>query len=126
MDVAAVASSGTGLRCSLYPAPNPQRRSARVGFTTKCHPCAATCRRLLLRLNARLYTAASASASPVTDSSAGYSGVGRKRLAVFVSGGGSNFRSIHEAALGGKVNGDMVVLVTDKPGDDICLPPKLF
>ncbi|TVU14473.1 hypothetical protein EJB05_37944, partial [Eragrostis curvula] len=40
----------------------------------------------------------------------------RKRLAVFVSGGGSNFRSIHEAALGGAVHGDVVALVTDKPG----------
>ena len=40
----------------------------------------------------------------------------RKRLAVFVSGGGSNFRSIHEATLGGPVHGDVVVLVTDKPG----------
>nr|CAB3484537.1 unnamed protein product [Digitaria exilis] len=40
----------------------------------------------------------------------------RKRLAVFVSGGGSNFRAIHEAALGGEVHGDVVVLVTDKPG----------
>ncbi|EMS64132.1 Phosphoribosylglycinamide formyltransferase, chloroplastic [Triticum urartu] len=50
------------------------------------------------------------------DSGAGDSGVRRKRLAVFVSGGGSNFRSIHEAALGGKVNGDVVALVTDKPG----------
>lgn len=42
--------------------------------------------------------------------------VGRKRLAVFVSGGGSNFRAIHEAALGGAVHGDVVALVTDKPG----------
>lgn len=41
---------------------------------------------------------------------------GRKRLAVFVSGGGSNFRAIHEAALGGAVHGDVVALVTDKPG----------
>ncbi|OQU81602.1 phosphoribosylglycinamide formyltransferase, chloroplastic [Sorghum bicolor] len=40
----------------------------------------------------------------------------RKRLAVFVSGGGSNFRAIHEAALGGAVHGDVVALVTDKPG----------
>lgn len=40
----------------------------------------------------------------------------RKRLAVFVSGGGSNFRSIHEATLCGSVYGDVVVLVTDKPG----------
>lgn len=40
----------------------------------------------------------------------------RKGLAVFVSGGGSNFRAIHEAALGGAVHGDVVTLVTDKPG----------
>ncbi|KAL0353272.1 UNVERIFIED_CONTAM: Phosphoribosylglycinamide formyltransferase, chloroplastic [Sesamum angustifolium] len=38
----------------------------------------------------------------------------RKNLAVFVSGGGSNFRSIHEATLTGSVNGDIVVLVTNK------------
>ncbi|CAM8985486.1 unnamed protein product [Rhodiola kirilowii] len=41
--------------------------------------------------------------------------VGGKRLAVFVSGGGSNFRSIYEASLDGYVNGDVVVLVTNKP-----------
>jgi hypothetical protein len=44
----------------------------------------------------------------------------RKRLAVFVSGGGSNFRAIHEAALGGAVHGDVVALVTDKPGEGNC------
>ncbi|XP_022155077.1 phosphoribosylglycinamide formyltransferase, chloroplastic [Momordica charantia] len=38
----------------------------------------------------------------------------RKKLAVFVSGGGSNFRSIHEASLEGSINGDIVVLVTNK------------
>ncbi|KAL6542936.1 Phosphoribosylglycinamide formyltransferase (GART) [Orobanche hederae] len=38
----------------------------------------------------------------------------RKNLAVFVSGGGSNFRSIHEATLDGTVHGDVVVLVTNK------------
>ncbi|KAK6133266.1 hypothetical protein DH2020_033027 [Rehmannia glutinosa] len=38
----------------------------------------------------------------------------RKNLAVFVSGGGSNFRSIHEATLNGSVHGDVVVLVTNK------------
>ncbi|KAL4628209.1 hypothetical protein ACB092_05G220200 [Castanea dentata] len=42
--------------------------------------------------------------------------VRRKKLAVFVSGGGSNFRSIHEASLGGSVHGDIVVLVTNKRG----------
>ncbi|CAL9117309.1 unnamed protein product [Musa textilis] len=40
----------------------------------------------------------------------------RKRLAVFVSGGGSNFKAIHEAAKEGLVHGDIMVLVTDKPG----------
>ncbi|KAI3456526.1 hypothetical protein Pfo_013189 [Paulownia fortunei] len=38
----------------------------------------------------------------------------RKKLAVFVSGGGSNFRSIYEATLNGSVHGDIVVLVTNK------------
>lgn len=42
--------------------------------------------------------------------------VRRKKLAVFVSGGGSNFRSIHEASLQGSVHGDVTVLVTNKSG----------
>lgn len=42
--------------------------------------------------------------------------VGRKKLAVFVSGGGSNFRAIHEAAENGVVNGKIAVLVADKYG----------
>ncbi|KAL2483934.1 Phosphoribosylglycinamide formyltransferase [Forsythia ovata] len=40
--------------------------------------------------------------------------VRRKNLAVFVSGGGSNFRSIFEATLNGSVHGDIFVLVTNK------------
>ncbi|KAG0489335.1 hypothetical protein HPP92_008146 [Vanilla planifolia] len=40
----------------------------------------------------------------------------RKRLAIFVSGGGSNFRSIHNATINGLINGDIVVLVTNKTG----------
>ncbi|PON95787.1 Phosphoribosylglycinamide formyltransferase [Trema orientale] len=40
----------------------------------------------------------------------------RKKLAVFVSGGGSNFRSILEASLQGSFFGDIVVLVTNKRG----------
>lgn len=39
----------------------------------------------------------------------------RKGLAVFVSGGGSNFRAIHEATVEGSIYGDVTVLVTDKP-----------
>ncbi|XP_058212376.1 phosphoribosylglycinamide formyltransferase, chloroplastic isoform X2 [Rhododendron vialii] len=44
------------------------------------------------------------------------SGDRKKNLAVFVSGGGSNFRSIHEAIVEGSVEGEIVVLVTNKPG----------
>lgn len=40
-----------------------------------------------------------------------------KSLAVFVSGGGSNFRSIHQACAEGSINGDVVVLVTNKHGN---------
>lgn len=40
----------------------------------------------------------------------------KKKLAVFVSGGGSNFRSIHEAALEGSIHGEIVVVVTNKSG----------
>ncbi|KAI3414490.1 5'-phosphoribosylglycinamide transformylase [Psidium guajava] len=40
----------------------------------------------------------------------------KKKLAVFVSGGGSNFRSIHEACVAGLVHGEVVVLVTNKGG----------
>lgn len=43
-------------------------------------------------------------------------GVKKKKLAVFVSGGGSNFRSIHEACVAGSVHGEVVVLVTNKGG----------
>ncbi|MED6151888.1 hypothetical protein PIB30_086708 [Stylosanthes scabra] len=35
--------------------------------------------------------------------------VRRKKLAVFVSGGGSNFKSIHEASLKGSLHGDVLV-----------------
>lgn len=42
--------------------------------------------------------------------------VRRKNLAVFVSGGGSNFRSIHEATRNGSVHGDIVVLIASKYG----------
>ncbi|GLJ48417.1 hypothetical protein SUGI_1021950 [Cryptomeria japonica] len=40
---------------------------------------------------------------------------GRKKLAVFVSGAGSNFRALHQAALNDLIYGDITVLVTDKP-----------
>lgn len=50
----------------------------------------------------------------------------RKKLAVFVSGGGSNFRSIHEASKRGSLNGDVIVLVTNKKGNDLPNYPFTF
>jgi phosphoribosylglycinamide formyltransferase len=47
---------------------------------------------------------AAVAAGPPTDLSAG-----RGRLAVFVSGGGSNLKAIHAACLDGRVNADVVV-----------------
>nr|XP_043623108.1 phosphoribosylglycinamide formyltransferase, chloroplastic isoform X2 [Erigeron canadensis] len=41
-------------------------------------------------------------------------GLKKKNLAVFVSGGGSNFRAVHQAILSGDVHGQFVVLVTNK------------
>lgn len=38
----------------------------------------------------------------------------KKKLAVFVSGGGSNFKAIHKATLQGSVQGEVVVLATSK------------
>jgi hypothetical protein len=40
----------------------------------------------------------------------------RKKIAVFVSGGGSNYKAIQAAIEAGKVNGEVVVVVSDKPG----------
>lgn len=44
-----------------------------------------------------------------------YVGSERKKVAVFVSGGGSNFKGLHQATLRNDIPGDIVVLVTDKP-----------
>jgi phosphoribosylglycinamide formyltransferase len=38
-----------------------------------------------------------------------------KRLAVFVSGRGSNFRTIHEHILNGEIIAQIVLIITDKP-----------
>lgn len=56
------------------------------------------------------------SSSDTADPSNGHDGR-RKKLAVFVSGGGSNFKSIHEASKRGSLRGDVVVLVTNKSGN---------
>lgn len=40
----------------------------------------------------------------------------RTKLAVFVSGGGSNFRAIHAGCLSNVIHGDIAFVVSDKPG----------
>ncbi|XP_010538313.1 PREDICTED: phosphoribosylglycinamide formyltransferase, chloroplastic [Tarenaya hassleriana] len=68
----------------------------------------------LRTLNA-VKAAAGGDAAVVSEGKKG-SGIGtkRKKLAVFVSGGGSNFKSIHEGCVDGSVHGDVAVLVTNK------------
>ncbi|GAB4814123.1 hypothetical protein N2152v2_001169 [Parachlorella kessleri] len=39
----------------------------------------------------------------------------KKRLAVFVSGGGSNLKAIHSAVLDGQINGEVAVVVSNAP-----------
>ncbi|XP_020110837.1 phosphoribosylglycinamide formyltransferase, chloroplastic [Ananas comosus] len=63
-------------------------------------------------LECRCYAPTEGNVSKGDDSG---SGPRRKRLAIFVSGGGSNFKSIHVATLDGLIHGDVAVLVTDKP-----------
>lgn len=36
-------------------------------------------------------------------------------MAIFVSGGGSNFKSIHKACLNGQINGEVAVVVSNSP-----------
>ena len=44
-------------------------------------------------------------------------GLGRAKLAVFVSGGGSNFRAIHAGCKKNAIHGDVAFVVSDKPGN---------
>lgn len=43
-------------------------------------------------------------------------GLARAKLAVFVSGGGSNFRAIHAGCKKNAIHGDVAFVVSDKPG----------
>ncbi|XBJ20851.1 hypothetical protein VPH35_011608 [Triticum aestivum] len=120
MEAAAVASCGSGLRYLPPLDPTPRRqnhRAAVAGLGTKRRrPRAAVACRRPHRVHA---AAARGSGGGAGDSSSGSGGVrSKKRLAVFVSSGGSNLRSIHEAtaACGKASSGDVVALVTDKPG----------
>ncbi|KAL6650603.1 hypothetical protein ACP70R_009528 [Stipagrostis hirtigluma subsp. patula] len=91
------------------PVPKPWPRGRPLAARHQGQANAVRCE-VSLRPEARLRARAA-----VEDADAG-AGRRRKRLAVFVSGGGSNFRAIHAATLSGAVRGDVVALVTDKPG----------
>ena len=41
----------------------------------------------------------------------------RSKMAVFVSGGGSNFRAIHAGCVSNQIYGDIAIVVSDKPGE---------
>ncbi|CAN6241735.1 unnamed protein product [Urochloa humidicola] len=106
---------GRSLHTNTAPATRPGRTPRPWGLAADSQANAVRCE-LSRRPEPRLLlTRVAAAAEQVAGDAAG-EGSRRKRLAVFVSGGGSNFRSIHEAALGGTVHGDVVALVTDKPG----------
>lgn len=59
----------------------------------------------------------------------GLDGFQRAKLAVFLSGGGSNFRALHAATLQNAIYGDVVVVVSDRPGMYsffLCFFPLIF
>lgn len=45
---------------------------------------------------------------------------GKHRIAVFASGYGSNFEAIAQAAAGGRIDADVVLMVCDKPAARVC------
>lgn len=73
-------------------------------FSTSYQNPASTAHEQHLR---RVECSASSADSPSSGAPAG--------LAVFVSGGGSNFKSIHAAILDGRINGKVSCVVSDKP-----------
>lgn len=48
-------------------------------------------------------------------------GFTRSKMAVFVSGGGSNFRAIHAGCVSNQIYGDIAIVVSDKPGEFLIL-----
>uniref|UniRef100_A0A0E0LBZ3 Phosphoribosylglycinamide formyltransferase, chloroplastic n=1 Tax=Oryza punctata TaxID=4537 RepID=A0A0E0LBZ3_ORYPU len=109
---AAIASTASALRCSPNPTLARQQRGARAVGLVVSQPQSrgVRCERSTHRVS-RAYAAVGTKGGD-----AGSVGMKKKRLAVFVSGGGSNFRAIHGAALRGELNANVVALVTDKPG----------
>lgn len=112
----------------------PLIQSAKTQFFTKlAHPSASTSfaqshnwvsfracpcnsQRALSRIVIECKSSTERTGAIASDKQDSRNGIRRKKLAVFVSGGGSNFRSIHEACIRGSIHGDIVVLVTNKPG----------
>mmetsp|Transcript_3352 Transcript_3352/g.7489 ORF Transcript_3352/g.7489 Transcript_3352/m.7489 type:complete len:290 (-) Transcript_3352:719-1588(-) len=88
-------------RWSRGPSGGPGRRTGNAGRGAQ------TCPRL---------AAAAAGENRGPDRAAGSSGASekKKRLAVFVSGGGSNFRAIHRAIHEGRINASVELVVSDK------------
>jgi phosphoribosylglycinamide formyltransferase len=72
----------------------------------------------LKRPAARLAAVAAAGSTPTQHYSE--SPPPKKRLAVFVSGGGSNFRAIHAATQQGAINGEVAVVVSNAPSCGGC------
>ena len=64
-------------------------------------------------------------AAAINEDSSPSSSTQRKRLAVFVSGGGSNLRAIHAATLDGRVDADVVVREEEKE-EFFSSPPSNF
>lgn len=52
--------------------------------------------------------------------------MGRKKLAVFASGSGSNYEAIVEACRDGRIDADVVLLVCDKPGAKVLERAKRY
>ena len=76
-------------------------------FTSSWKPCIAQ------QMNKRSKVALAASRHPSLRVMAGTGSTDEARkLAVFVSGGGSNMKAIHKAILDGKINGEIVVRIS--------------
>mmetsp|Transcript_21468 Transcript_21468/g.29835 ORF Transcript_21468/g.29835 Transcript_21468/m.29835 type:complete len:303 (+) Transcript_21468:98-1006(+) len=93
----------------LSPRSSPLHHSS-IRFIIANH----TCRSLSISIVASNAAAeVSANAEVVSDVA---SACPRKRLSVWVSGGGSNFKALYRATQDGRINGDITMVVSDKPG----------
>lgn len=91
-------STPVRLRQGPRPAVHQHRAASHATASTSRYHAAAPAN----RSRSRLYVAAGGSPPDVSTSN-------RARLAVFVSGGGSNFKAIHAACLDKRINADIVV-----------------